>query len=101
MAARQIRDYLEHGIIVNAVNLPKVLLERSGVARIAIIHENVPDMLGQLTHTLGSQGINIESAANGAKGPYAYTLMDVGTKPGEDVVTALKAVPHVARVRII
>lgn len=101
MAAQQLKNYLEHGTIVNSVNLPRVQLERSGVARIALIHENVPDMLGQITHVLGERGINIESAANGAKGQYAYTLMDVGVQPHNDVIAALQAVPHVVRVRVL
>ncbi|MBI4093876.1 3-phosphoglycerate dehydrogenase [Candidatus Kaiserbacteria bacterium] len=101
MIARQVRDYLENGNVVNAVNVPKVALPSNGGARISIIHENVPDMLGKITHTLGERGINIESAANGAKGGLAYTLMNVGNKPEEGVLVALRAIPHVIRVRAL
>ena len=101
MAAKQMKDYIEHGTIVNAVNLPRITLERQGVARIAIIHRNEPDMLGQITHALGERGVNIEAAANAARGAYACTLLDVGTQPTPDALTALRAVPHVIRVRTL
>lgn len=99
MAAHEIKEYLERGTIVNAVNMPKISLERSGIARIALVHENVPDMLGSITHVLGERGINIESASNGSKGAYAYTLMDLGAIPGKNVLDALGALTHVIRVR--
>ncbi len=101
MAARQMKDYIETGTIVNAVNLPHIALEGRSAARISLIHKNVPDMLGQITHTLGTHGVNIESVANGARGAYAYTLIDVGTKPTEDVLVSLRAIPNVIRERMI
>lgn len=100
MVARQVRDYLENGNVVNAVNLPKVSLAPNG-KRLSIVHENVPDMLGKITHALGERGINIESAANGARGSLAYTLMNVGGNLPDDLLLALRSIAHVIRVRVL
>ncbi len=99
MAASEVKEYLEHGTIINSVNMPKVSLARGGVARIALIHENIPDMLGVITHVLGERGINIEGASNGAKDAYAYTLLNLNIKPDEHVLASLRAIAHVIRVR--
>ena len=39
MAARQLRDYLLNGNITNSVNLPNVVQEWSGIARICLIRK--------------------------------------------------------------
>lgn len=101
MVARQVREYLENGNVLNAVNLPNVTLPRTEGTRLSIIHENEPDMLGKITHILGSGGINIDSEANGAKGRLACTLMNVNAKPKENVLASLRAIPHVLRVRVL
>jgi D-3-phosphoglycerate dehydrogenase len=47
MVANQVREYLEHGNIRNAVNFPDVLLERESPYDVGIANANVPNMLGQ------------------------------------------------------
>lgn len=100
MVARQIKEYLDNGNIINSVNMPSIMLERTGKIRVSIIHRNVPDMLGQITHLLGSHSINIESAVNVARNSYAYTLIDINSTPSEDVITGLSAIENVIRVRL-
>ena len=101
MAADQLRDYLENGNIRNAVNLPNVYLERSGVMRMCIIHRNVPAMLANITSLLSTDGVNVENLSNKSKGPYAYTLVDLGTRVDEKVIEDVKNLPNVIRVRVI
>jgi D-3-phosphoglycerate dehydrogenase len=49
MVVDQLRDYLEHGNLVNAVNFPQVTMARESAYRVAIANANVPNMLGQIS----------------------------------------------------
>ncbi len=57
MAVKQIMDFLENGNIVNSVNFPKVTMPRSTDIRITVIHENIPNMLSQISNQLAKDGI--------------------------------------------
>ena len=46
MVVDQVREYLENGAIVNAVNFPNVEMPRESPYRVAIANANVPNMLG-------------------------------------------------------
>ena len=101
MAVDQLRDYLENGNIRNSVNLPNVTLERSGVMRMCIIHNNIPAMLANITTLLATDGVNVENLSNKSKGDYAYTLVDLGSKVGQTVINDVTHLPNVIRVRVI
>ena len=101
MAANALRDYLENGNIRNSVNLPDVTLERSGAMRLCIIHKNIPAMLANITRLLSQDGVNVENLSNKSKGDYAYTLVDLGDRIDASVITDVKALPNVIRVRAI
>ena len=101
MAAEELRDYLENGNIRNSVNLPDVSLDRSGVMRLCIVHKNVPAMLASITALLSRDSVNVENLSNKSKGDYAYTLVDLGARVEPAVITDLKGLPNVIRVRVI
>lgn len=101
MAAKQLRDYLEYGNIVNSVNLPTLQQDPSGVARLSIVHRNIPNMLASITTVLSAAGVNVENMTNKSKGEYAYTIVDVNTQVGDDMVDKIKAIEGILRVRII
>ena len=101
MAADQLRDYLENGNIHNAVNLPDVRLERSGVLRLCMLHRNIPAMLAGITALLSRVGVNLENLSNKSKGDYAYTLADLGSEVDPAVIAELRSLPNVIRVRCI
>ncbi|MCI9121980.1 MAG: phosphoglycerate dehydrogenase [Oscillibacter sp.] len=101
MAADQLRDYLENGNIHNAVNLPDVRLERSGVLRLCMLHRNIPAMLAGITALLSRDGVNLENLSNKSKGDYAYTLADLGSEVDPAVIAELRSLPNVIRVRCI
>ncbi len=101
MAAKELKDYLENGNITNSVNLPNLTMERSGVARVCVIHRNVPSMLANIMGVLSKDGINIEHMTNKSRGDYAYTVLDVDTLIDDEVRREMKAIENVIRVRIL
>ena len=102
MAVKEITDYLENGNIKNSVNYPACDM---GVcqaeSRIAVLHMNIPNMIGQITAILAAQGVNISDMTNKSRDKYAYTLLDLEHKPEEATVEKLKAIDGVLRVRIV
>ncbi len=101
MAAQEINEYLRYGNIRNSVNLPNVTLERSGKARICVIHKNLPGVLAQITAVLSDDGINIENMTNKSLGEYAYSLFDVNSDVDEHNTLRLNEVRGMIRVRVI
>ena len=101
MAARQLDDYLKNGNIKNSVNYPNVEMPRSGVARICVLHQNVPSILTKITAAVADEGLNIENLTNKSKGENAYTLLDVSSTPSEEAIARIAAVEGINRVRVI
>jgi D-3-phosphoglycerate dehydrogenase len=101
MVAGQVRDYLEHGNIRNAVNFPDVVMERESADRIAIANANVPNMLGQISTAMAAAGLNIHNMLNKSKRDMAYTLVDVDSAVGAAVIRELSAIKGVLSVRYL
>lgn len=99
MAAYELMDYIENGNIKNSVNYPAVDAgKKSDVARIAILHKNVPNLIAQFTKVLGEEGINISNMVNKSRGDYAYTILDASKAPN---ALKLAAIQDVFKVRVI
>jgi D-3-phosphoglycerate dehydrogenase / 2-oxoglutarate reductase len=102
MAANQLMNYLENGNIVNSVNFPAVSMARSpGTTRITFSNDNVPGVLGHVLSVLADKQVNVIDMVNKSRGELAFNIMDVASKPGDDVIKAIRAVAHVIRVRVI
>ncbi|MDE2372409.1 MAG: phosphoglycerate dehydrogenase [Burkholderiales bacterium] len=101
MVVDQLRAYLEDGEIVNAVNFPSVRMARDSAFRVAIANSNVPNMLGQISTTMAQAGLNIHNMLNKSRGEMAYTLVDVDSAVGAEVLDALAAIPGVLAVRYL
>lgn len=101
MAAQELKDYLENGNIQNSVNLPNVYMERSGVARLCLIHRNIPAMLANIMSVLSKEGANVEHMTNKSRGEYAYTLIDVDSTISDSLRRELAAIDNVIRVRVL
>ena len=101
MAAQELREYLLYGNIRNSVNFPNVELARSGAARLAVIHRNVPNMLSNILTLLGNEGANVENMVNQSKGEYAYTLINLGQTISADTLEHVRQIDGVLRLRII
>ncbi|HET7198150.1 MAG TPA: phosphoglycerate dehydrogenase [Burkholderiales bacterium] len=101
MVVDEVRDYLEHGNLQNAVNFPDAQMPREAPYRLAIANANVPDMLGRISHTLGKRKINIHNMLNKSKGDMAYTLVDTDSPVSKDVVEELSGTEGVLAVRYL
>jgi D-3-phosphoglycerate dehydrogenase len=101
MVADQLREYLEHGNIANAVNFPNVSMERESRYRVAIANANVPNMLGQISTAMAQAGLNIHTMVNKSRGDMAYTLVDVDSPVGDPVIGALRSIEGVLAVRYL
>jgi D-3-phosphoglycerate dehydrogenase / 2-oxoglutarate reductase len=101
MVAEQLRDFLEHGNVANAVNFPNVTMARESTYRVAIANANVPNMLGQISTAMANAGLNIHNMVNKSRGEMAYTLVDVESPVGEPVLDAIRAISGVLAVRYL
>lgn len=102
MAANELVDYLENGNIKNSVNFPSCDMGVCQVeGRIAILHKNIPNMIGQITSAFAKNGYNISDLTNKSKASRAYTLIDIESKASEKLVDELNAIDGVLKVRVI
>lgn len=101
MVADQLREYLEHGNVQNAVNFPNVVLPRESNFRIAVANANVPNMLGQISTTMADAGLNIHTMVNKSRGEMAYTLVDVDSQVMPAAIDAIAKIDGVLAVRYL
>jgi D-3-phosphoglycerate dehydrogenase / 2-oxoglutarate reductase len=101
MVADQLRDFLEHGNIRNAVNFPEVAMSRESRWRVAIANANVPNMLGQISTAMAQAGLNIHNMVNKSRGDMAYTLVDVDSEVAPGVLATLRGIEGVLSVRYL
>ena len=101
MVVDQVRDFLEHGNIHNAVNFPDVAMERESPFRIGIANANVPNMVGQISTAMAQAGLNIHNMLNKSKGEMAYTLVDVDSAVPDKVIARIAEIDGVLSVRYL
>ena len=102
MAANELVDYLENGNIKNSVNFPSCDMGVCQVeGRVALLHQNIPNMIGQITSAFAKNGYNISDLTNKSKGSKAYTLIDIENKASESLINELNAIEGILKVRII
>lgn len=102
MAVKELMDYLEKGTIHNSVNFPSCDMGVCrGASRIAVFHQNIPNMIGQVTGILAADGVNISDMTNKSKDKYAYTLLDLEDKVEDITIQKLNAIKGVCRVRVV
>ncbi len=99
MVARQVVDFIENGNITNSVNMPACSLPRQGKSRITIFHRNVKNILGSITSTIGSAGVNISNLMSRSKGDYAYLILDLDDTLSTETLKAISNTNGVLRVR--
>ena len=102
MAANELVDYLENGNIKNSVNFPSCDMGVCQVeGRVALLHKNIPNMIGQITSAFAKNGYNISDLTNKSKGSKAYTLIDIENKASESLINELNAIEGILKVRVI
>ncbi|MGZ4991340.1 MAG: phosphoglycerate dehydrogenase [Methylobacter sp.] len=102
MVAEQVREFLEYGTIRNSVNFPEVVVTHNveGV-RLGIANKNIPNVLGQISSTLGDAGLNILDMLNKSCGDYAYTLININADAPREVLERIRSIDGVLSTRVI
>ncbi len=102
MVADQLRDFLESGNVRNSVNFPEAVMPLlPGKTRLAIVNENVPNMVGQISSALAKANLNIADLLNKSRGDLAYTLVDLDSGVPASALQELSAIQGVLKVRMI
>jgi len=101
MVADQVREYMAHGTMENAVNFPNAQMPRESPYRLAIANANVPNMLASISQAMGSRKINIHNMLNKSRKDMAYTLVDVDSPVPDAAIKELCAIKGVLSVRYL
>ncbi len=101
MVVEQVRDFLENGNVRNSVNFPEMLMPRNDGYRLAIVNENVPNMLGQISTCMADSGLNILDMLNKSRGDLAYTLVDVDSEASQECLQHMAGIDGVLKVRAL
>ena len=99
MAADQVRDFLEDGVVRNSVNFPEVVVSRGTPHRLICANANVPNMLSRISDAFGRAGINIHNMANMSRGELAYTVVDLDAEVPDEVAAQIGGIDGVLMVR--
>ena len=101
MAARQLRDFLRTGNIVNSVNFPECTLDVSDNERIVIANRNIPNMVGQITTILAEANINIQDLINRHHDTIAYNIIDLDAPAPVESIEKIRQIDGVITLREI
>lgn len=102
MIVKQISDFLENGTITHSVNFPPIEMPRNQNAfRLAVVNNNIPNMVAQISSKLASAGMNIISLLNKSREDIAYTLIDVNTEITDTLLNEISNIKGVIQVRTL
>ncbi|MBD3317649.1 MAG: 3-phosphoglycerate dehydrogenase [Chitinivibrionales bacterium] len=101
MAVTQLRNYLEHGNIKNSVNFPDCEMAPSDGGRLTVANRNVPNMVGQITAILASEGLNIDDMINKHHDGLAYNIIDFDGELTEEAAGKIRGIEGVVMVRVL
>ena len=102
MAVRQLVEFLENGNVRNAANFPECEMGTIGAeSRLIIANRNIPNMVGQVTTLLASEGINISDLLNRHRGDLAYNIIDVDGVPGPQTMERIRAIEGIIMARLL
>lgn len=100
MVVNQVMDYLKNGNIHHSVNFPTINFGPIQTAcRVTVLHRNIPNMIGQITHVLSEQNLNINRLTNKPRDGWACTMIDLDNDITPEDKVALEAIEGVVRVR--
>lgn len=99
MVARNLRNYLENGVISHSVNFPTADMSRNTPFRLTIVNQNVPNMVGQISTCLANASLNIADLLNKSLGELAYTIVDLDAPVPAELIAEIEAIEGVVRVR--
>ena len=101
MVVDQLIDYLQNGNIVNTVNFPNIEMERESPYRVAVANANVPNIVGQISTSMASAGLNIHNMINKSRGEMAFTLVDVDSSVQQSVLNEISGISGVLMARYL
>jgi D-3-phosphoglycerate dehydrogenase len=102
MVAEQVRNYLEHGTVVNSVNFPEMNMPRNSAGcRLLVVNSNVPHMIERISTAIASADINILDLLNRSRGNIACTLVDLECPVPATIIDAIAETQGVLSVRIL
>jgi len=101
MVAEDLKEFLENGNIRHSVNMPEANLHRTRPHRIAMIHANVPNMVGQISTHLAHQKLNIADLLNVSRGELAYTLIDLDAAADADTIKHIRTIEGMLLARVL
>ena len=97
----EVRDFLEHGNVRNAVNFPDVVVPRETPHRFVVANANVPNMLGQISEAFGQAQLNIHDMVNKSRGELAYTVVDLDAPVPDEVCQKIAGIQGVLMARLV
>ena len=100
MAADQVSNFLNNGIIINSVNFPSIRLGRTAQYRLVIVNKNEPGMIGKITDEIGFKNINIADMTHKSRDSIGINLIDLENQPSEELINNIKNIDHVLSVRL-
>lgn len=100
MAAEQLIDYIENGNIRNSVNYPEIQFPRAAKNRVIVLHDNVPNIITQISGALAGDNVNIESLLSQAKGNNAVSIFDSNDNITAPVAEDIAKIQGVVRVLV-
>ncbi len=103
MAVKQVRNYLEYGVVINSVNFPavEVFPQESTRTRIIVINRDMPNMIAAITQIVGAAGLNIQSFTNESNGKIGYNIIDLERDLPAGLEESLASIENVIRVRVL
>jgi len=100
MAAEQISNFLNDGIIINSVNFLSIKLGRKTKYRMVIINKNEPGMIGKITDEIGYKNINIADMTHKSRESIGINLIDLEDEPTQELIKNIENIDHVISVRL-
>ena len=93
---------MENGNITHSVNYPDCDMGIcTAESRVAILHKNKAGLIASFTTILSNENVNVDDMTNKSRGDYAYTLLDLGSKLSDSVVSEIEKVEGVIKVRVV
>ncbi|NTV88787.1 MAG: phosphoglycerate dehydrogenase [Clostridiales bacterium] len=101
MAVQQMMYFLENGAVKNSVNFPACELSESANKRIINCHDNIPNMVGQVTTVLAENKINIADMVTHHRDGIGYNIIDIEGELTDKIIDAIKNIKGIRMVRVI
>ena len=101
MAVSQLKNYLENGSIVNAVNFPSVSLSSDFSGRICILHKLSRNILDKILAAAEKDEIIPDHIVSNHKGEYGYTVIDTSASAPAYGGVHIRRISEVLRVRVL